>query len=206
MLETEKREIGLLDRLFNQDYNGSAGKAIQVFELLVGELGPYPVRIFHPDHSVIASLIKKIDTLDLTTRREGEEKESDIIFSTMGRGKTIQILFTNDKAYKVFQESLLSDGNGSGRVAKTALIRAIPELADLIVRSEDGLAPSLAVKYVAKDIPSVSRIIEIISSTLKISEGKEFNGSVCEDLLCDFKVEVSFDALRALEKYVAGKV
>ena len=34
MLGTEKREIGLLDRLFNRGYNGSEGKAIQVLENL----------------------------------------------------------------------------------------------------------------------------------------------------------------------------
>lgn len=204
MFELEKREIGLLDRLFNRGYND--GQAIQVLELGAGQLGVYQVQIYHPNHEVIARIVKKIDTLELTKRMEGEEKESDVIYSPMDQGTILKVQFTNDKAYKVFQESLLSDGNGSGRVAKTALIKAIPELADLIVRSEDGLAPDLAVKYVAKDIPSVSRIIEIISSTLKISEGKEFNGFVGEDLLCDFKVEVSFGALRALEKYVAGKV
>lgn len=206
MFELEKKDLGLLDRLFNKGYNGQNGEEIQVFELRAGQMGVYPVRIFHPDHNVIAELVKKIEMLDLTNRIEGEEKESDVIYSTMGQNNITQILFTNDKAYKSFQESLLSDGKGSGRVAKTALVKAIPELAGLIVRSEEGLAPSLAVKYVAKDIPSVSRIIEIISSTLKKSEDREFNGMVAEDLFCDFKVEVAFDALRALEKYVAVRV
>ncbi len=199
-----------LNKLYNPQ-TGPDYSEIDYVEPYNGKLGNYPAEIFHSKSFIINEIVKKIACLGLTQKLSSDEvnKTADVIASNCNRrGGNIQIIFTNDKALKIFKEAITKEfkeiekKEKFGTVSRDTLIQSFPELENLITSSRNGLNNSI--EYIVKNEEALIEVKEILRKKLEEFKGKTFGNGIQSQVSYrnkEYCVEISFTALRALEEF-----